>query len=174
MLPIELLLEKVRALATKYGLALDQDAFNLALASQRTNFPMILAELFPEIATGHFLEQGKSPASYYPQLFGEYVATTQGEFELEELDFDSDDDWQSMLISFEFKGEPVEILVECIDNSDWFTPDFVVALNQFALKHLTGCWVDFYDDCDWCTSLYVPLAAAAEFQALQPENDEGL
>lgn len=167
MSSIEALLASVRSLALKYQLAFNQAEFDLALAKRRSNFPMILADLFPECAVGHLLEQGKAPQNYYPELFFDYVATTQGEFEPQELDFDSDDEWASMIISFEFRGAEAEIRVADVDDSDWFTPSFVAALNQFALDHLAGRWVDFYDDCDWCTSLYVPLAAVAEFEALR-------
>ena len=161
------MLERIRSLALKHGLTLDQSEFDLALAKRRSNFPMLLADLFPQCAVGHLLEQGKAPQNYYPELFFGYVATTQGEFEPQELDFDSDDGWASMLIRFEFLGADREIRVADIDDSDWFTPSFVAALNQFACEHLNGRWVDFYDDCDWCTSLYVPVAAMAEFVALR-------
>ena len=36
------MLERIRSLALKHGLTLDQSEFDLALAKRRSNFPMLL------------------------------------------------------------------------------------------------------------------------------------
>ena len=55
------MLERIRSLALKHGLTLDQSEFDLALAKRRSNFPMLLADLFPQCAVGHLLGTSKNP-----------------------------------------------------------------------------------------------------------------
>ena len=170
----EQFIESVQQLAAQYGLVFDPRPSQELAAARLSYFPLLLEKLLPGAAYGHLLEQGTSPSSYYPELFDGYLDTTRGELEPQELDFDSDDGWESLLIYFEFEGVEHQIRVEGVGDSDWFSPDFVIALNRFAEGHLSGRWVAFYDQCDWCTSVYVPALAYAEFKALSDELEKRL
>jgi hypothetical protein len=164
--PKEDFIERAQALAVKHNLSVNVAALN-SFGPVEEDLSRWLLRLFAGRAAGHLMEQGESPSGFYPVLFNEYVRLTQGEFSPTALDFDSKDDWESMIIRFEFGGRSQKILVKEVEDSDWFTPEFVVALNKFAAKHLSGRWVDFYDDSDWCTSLYVPVSAYADFLQLR-------
>lgn len=166
------LIESVQQLAAKYGLTFDPSPSQTVKKASLSYFPFLLEELLPGAAYGHLLEQGTRPSCYYPNLFYGYLDTTRGEFDPQELDFDTDDDWESLLICFVFEGVEHRIRVEDVNRSDWFSSDFVVALNSFAEGHLSGRWVDFYDECDWCTSVYVPAEAYDEFKALSEELEK--
>lgn len=158
-------IDRAQALAVKHNLSVNLAALN-SFDPVEEDLTRWLLRLFVDRAVGHLMEQGEAPSGFYPALFNEYVRLTQGEFIPTALDFDSKDDWESMIIRFEFRDKPHKIVVKEVEDSDWFTPEFVVALNKFAAKHLSGRWVDFYDDSDWCTSLYVPAAAYADFLQL--------
>jgi hypothetical protein len=170
--PVDEFIASIERLASQYGMAFDAQASNEPAAKRLSYFPILLDRLLPDSAFGHLLEQGTSPSNFYPSLFDAYLDTTRGEFEPEELYFDSDDDWESLLIRFIFGGSEYEIRVEDVNDSDWFSSDFVVALNRFAEAHLSGRWVDFYDSCDWCTSVYVPAGAYGEFRALSDQLEK--
>lgn len=170
----EQFIKSVEHLAGQYGLTFNKESLQEPAAKRLSYFPLLLEKLLPGAAYGHLLEQGKSPSSYYPDLFDGYLDTTAGEFDPQELDFDSDDDWESMLIRFARAGIEHELRVDDVNDSDWFSADFVEALNRFAEKHLTGRWVAFYDQCDWCTSVYVPAAAYEAFKRLSNDLESRL
>jgi hypothetical protein len=128
----------------------------------------ILSVLLPEISASHTMEQGEAPSGFYPRLLEAYSSITQGDFNPLHVKVDSDDEWESLILQFECMGVARSIKVSGVDDSDYFTPDFVVALNGFAdTVGLSGRWIDFYDGDDGCTSVYVPLGAVGDFRELK-------
>jgi hypothetical protein len=128
----------------------------------------ILSVLLPEISASHAMEQGEAPSGFYPRLLEAYSSITQGDFNPLHVEVDSDDEWESLILQFECMGVARSIKVSGVDDSDYFTPDFVVALNGFAgIVGLSGRWIDFYDGDDGCTSVYVPLGAVGDFRELK-------
>ncbi len=160
------LIEKTLEIARKYNLPLEpaeQASFN---PEQEPYFEW-LERLLPLNAVGHAMEQGQAPSGFYPELFERYAAITQGEFEPEHVNVDSEDDWETLLIEFTHAGKKIKILVDEVEDSDWFTPNFVVALNDFAKRYLRGRWFDLYDDDDACVSMYLPAEAYADYLELK-------
>lgn len=160
------LVDRTIYLIKKYGLeyeSAEQGGFN----STKEPYFQWLQRLLPISAICHSMEQGQHPFSFYPELFERYVAATQGEFQPKEVRFDSEDDWETVLIEFDFKGRLISLVIDGVENSDWFSPGFVVALNDFAQANLRGRWLDMYDNDDACVSIYIPAAAYSEFSELR-------
>lgn len=166
---VEQLIGQVVRLAGEHGLDLSPEALEGEHVGSLACFPNLLGGIFSECSVGHFLEQGGPPQDYYPGLFYEYVASARGELDPQDVEINSDDAWESLRIHFALDGIQYEIHVEGVDNSDWFSPDFVAAMNLFAETKLSGRWVDFYDQEDWCTSLYVPAVAYTDFCAVRDQ-----
>lgn len=160
------LIDKTLELIKKYNLAFTPAELGGFDPAQEPCFQWI-ERLLPMNAVGHAMEQGQAPSSFYPDLFERYVAVTQGEFSPENLSFDSKDNWETLLIEFEYAGKPIRLVVDGVDDSDQFTPNFVLALDGFAKHHLQGRWLDMYDDDDACVSIYLPAVAYVEFLELR-------
>ncbi|MGY4534582.1 hypothetical protein ACVW0Y_003723 [Pseudomonas sp. TE3786] len=160
------MLKRAAALAEQYQLPID--AQWLAAPDLEQTAPHHVHQLFGPRSCNHNMEQGSSPSWYYPQLLQEYAAASGGELEISDVESDSDDGWDSALLLFKLGGKKQRIRVKGVEDSDWFSPEFVKALNRAAKRwELPGRWVDFYDRDDGCTSVYVPAEAEAAFIKLR-------
>jgi len=128
----------------------------------------IVDALLPQRTVSHVIEQGEAPSGIYPNMLERYALVTNGEFRPENIEVDSDDDWESAELAFDFLGKRHEFVVRDVDDSDYFSPAFVPALNRFAKKvDMSGRWVAFYNGDDACSSIYVPVRAYINFRSLK-------
>jgi len=161
------LAERLSRLARKYGLSVrgEIDPKNEGFIPDCC---YVVETLFPERTASHTLEQGEAPSGIYPRMLEFYAAATSGEFIPERIEADSDDDWDSVELAFDFCGKRHTFLVRDVEDSDYFSPSFVAALNRLAKKiGLSGRWVAFYNGDDACSSLYVPVEAYTDFRKLK-------
>lgn len=161
------LVERLKILAEKYGLEIRKDIDPQA-ADFIPDTACIVAALFPQRTISHTIEQGEAPSGIYPNMLKRYALVSNGEFRPENIDVDSDDNWESAELAFSFRGERHKFVVRDVDDSDYFSSAFVPALNRFAKKvDFSGRWVAFYNGDDTCSSIYVPLEAYIHFRKLK-------
>lgn len=164
---------RLNQLAEKYGLTIKE-----GIDPQDEDFipdvSYVVEALFPERTASHTMEQGEAPSGIYPRMLELYAAATSGEFIPEHIEADSDDDWDSVELAFDFSGKRHTFLVRDVEDSDYFSPSFVPALNRLAKKvGLSGRWVAFYNGDDACSSLYVPVEAYPDFRKLRATYSRG-
>ena len=166
------LADRLKALAEKYGLAVGD------IDPQAEDFipdaAYIVEVLFPLRTVSHAIELGEAPSGLYPNMLERYAVVTSGEFTPEHIKADSDDDWESVELAFDFRGKCQRFVVRDVDDSDYFSPAFVPALNRLAKKlDIPGRWVAFYNGDDACSSLYVPVEAYTPFRKLKAAYSRG-
>lgn len=161
------LTDRLKVLAEKYKLAIGA-GFNLQAEGFIPDAAYIVEVLFPLRTVSHAIEQGEAPSAIYPNMLERYAVVTNGEFAPENIEADSDDDWESVELMFDFRGKRYRFVVKDVEDSDYFSPAFVPALNRFAKKAaISGRWVAFYNGDDACSSIYVPLEAYSAFRKLK-------
>jgi len=167
------LLRAVQELSDAPGRGIDTAALAAArqpLAPQDDQYPeacLHLQSLFPRRTAAHTQELGEAPLGAYPRLLAGYAVASGGDFAPQGIEADSDDGWDTLTLEFMLGGKAQRFKVSGVADSDWFTADFVKALNRFAKRAgLPGRWVDFHGN-DACTSIYVPEAAHTRFKALK-------
>lgn len=168
------LLRALNELSTAHGLGIDTAALAAARqppAQGNDNlYPeacLHLQTLFAQRTVAHTQELGEAPRGAYPRLLAKYAGASGGDFAPQGIEADSDDGWDTLTLEFTLGGKVQGFKVSGVADSDWFTADFVKALNRFAKRAgLPGRWVDFHGD-DACTSIYVPEAAHTRFKALK-------
>lgn len=167
------LLKALQELSDAHGLGIDAAALAAArqpLAPQDDQYPEAcqhLQALFAHRMAAHTQELGESPQGAYPRLLADYAVASGGDFAPLDIEADSDDGWDTLTLEFKLGDKAQRFKVSGVADSDWFTADFVKALNRFAKRAgLPGRWVDFHGD-DACTSIYVPEAAHTRFKALK-------
>ncbi|WP_448680761.1 hypothetical protein [Pseudomonas nicosulfuronedens] len=162
------LFQELSALSGKYDMGVSDWVMGPSQRKFREAASFYIPGFFPGRSARHTCELGESPSGAYPQLLNLYAAMTAGEFSPQNVSADSDDDWESLWLAFESNGKRHRFRVLEVENSDWFSSQFVSGLNRFAARAgLCGRWVNFYDGDDSCSSLYVPAPAARRFQALK-------
>lgn len=162
------LLEALKALSDQYCLGIDSAALATAERPHPEDASFYLHALFPQRTVSHTEELGEAPEGAYPRLLAAYAAATNGEFDPQSIAATSDDDWDSLSLVFRNNNKEQRFKVNGVEDSDWFIPDFVQALNRYAERqNLSGRWVDFHNGDDECTSIYVPETAQAHFKDLK-------
>ncbi len=162
------LLKALQSLSDEHELGMDAGALAAAEQPYSQDASFYMQTLFPHRTASHTEEQGEAPSGAYPRLLVAYAEASGGAFEPQDIEADSDDGWESLTLMFHHGGKKQRIKVNGVEDSDWFTPDFVKALNRFAKRAgLPGRWVDFHNGDDACTSIHVPEAAQARFKALK-------
>lgn len=174
------LCKALQTLSDEHVLGMDAGALTAAARPHPNDASFYLETLFPKRTARHAEEQGEAPSGAYPRLLALYAKASGGAFDPQDIEADSDDGWNSLTLIFRHLGKKQRIKVSGVEDSDWFAPDFVKALNRFAKRiALPGRWVDFHNGDDACTSIYVPEAAQSRFKALKKkystpsEEDEG-
>ncbi len=161
-------LKALQALSDEHGLGIDTPALKTTLQPHPQDASFYLQMLFAHRTVSHSEEQGEDPIGAYPRLLLAYAEASGGSFAPSHIEAESDDGWDSLTLEFHHAGKKQRIKVNGVEDSDWFTDDFVKALNRFAKReNLPGRWVDFHNGDDACTSIYVPEAAQARFKALR-------
>jgi hypothetical protein len=158
---------RLKVLAERHGLEIGED-----IDPQSEEFipdaTYIVDVLFPQRTVSHAIEQGEAPSDIYPNMLERYALVSNGEFRPENIEVDSDDGWESAELAFDFRGERHKFVVRNINDSDYFSPAFVPALNRFAKRvDILGRWVAFYNGDDSCSSIYVPVTAYIHFRKLK-------
>lgn len=162
------LFRDLQSLSGEYGLGMGNQFLEPNEREFHEAASFYISSLLPGRSARHNCELGEAPSCAYPQLLTLYAAATESEFSPQNANADSDDDWESLWLSFESNGIRHRFRVSEVEDSDWFTSQFVAGLNRFAARvGLSGRWVDFYDGDDSCTSLYVPTQAVRRFKALR-------
>lgn len=154
--------QQLHALAERYGLEFDSSSE--CDDEDEESVSELIFKWFPDRVVCHAIEQGQPPRSLYEDMLVRYSYVTSNEFTPLEIDVDSDDDWESVLVEFKHAGKQYSFQLSDVCDSDYFSFDFVIALNA-AAEHmnLSGRWVCFYDGEDGCSSIYVPYTAYGEF-----------
>jgi hypothetical protein len=161
-------LKALQTLSDEHGLGIDTAALAATQQAHSQDASFYLQTLFAHRTVSHNEEQGEDPIGAYPRLLLAYAEASGGSFAPSNIETDSDDGWDSLTLGFQHAGKKQRIKVNGVEDSDWFTGDFVKALNRFAKRaNLPGRWVDFHNGDDACTSIYVPEAAQARFKALR-------
>lgn len=162
-------LKALQALSDEHGLQMNAAALTAAQQEGHPNDAAFYLEtLFAQRTASHTEEQGEAPSGAYPRLLLSYAQASGGAFEPLDIEADSEDDWDSVILRFRHAGKKQRFRVNGVEDSDWFADDFVPALNRFAKRiGLPGRWVDFHNGDDACTSIYVPEAAQTRFRALR-------
>ena len=162
------LLKALQSLSDEHGLGMDAAPLAAAEQPHPQDASFYLQTLFPHRTASHAEELGEAPGGAYPRLLAAYAQASGGAFDPQSIEADSDDGWDSLTLEFRHAGRKQRFKVGDVEDSDWFAPAFVKALNRFAKRAgLPGRWVDFHNGDDACTSIYVPEAAQARFKALK-------
>lgn len=173
------LLKALQVLSDEYVLGMESAALAEAEQPHPQDASFYVQTLFPHRTASHAEELGEAPSGAYPRLLAAYAEASGGVFVPQDIEADSDDSWDSLTLVFHHASRKQRFKVSGVEDSDWFAPDFVKALNRFAKRAgLTGRWVDFHNGDDNCTSIFVPEAAHTRFKALKKKysaavKDEG-
>lgn len=144
------LLRALQELSHAHGLGIDTAALAAArqpLAPQDDQYTeacLHLQALFPRRTAAHTQELGEAPQGAYPRLLAGYAVASGGDFVPLSIEADYDDGWDTLTLEFQLGGKAQRFKVSGVADSDWFTADFLKALNRFARRAgLPGRWVDF-------------------------------
>ncbi len=161
-------LKALQVLSDEHELGMDAPALSAAQQPHPQDASFYLQALFAHRTVSHTEEQGEAPIGAYPRLLLAYAEASGGVFEPSHVEANSEDGWDSLTLTFRHADKKQRIKVSGVEHSDWFSDDFVKALNRFAKRaNFLGRWVDFHNGDNACTSIYVPEAAHTRFKALR-------
>lgn len=160
-------LSALEKLSEEHNLDIDLNALAEAEKPYPNDSSFYLNAVFPHRSVSHVEELGEAASTAYPSLLERYAEASLGDFQPKNIELNADG-WGDIELCFLLNGKKSRFKLSIEEDSDWFSDNFVKALNRFAKKiNLAGRWVDFHNGDDACTSIYVPEAAQSRFKSLR-------
>jgi hypothetical protein len=165
-------LDKLIDWAEKYQLTIDSDEIKSYSVNNKFDFDncLVAALSDSEEVLFSFGEQGIPAEEYLPSLVQSYFSLIK-EGDINLLSVESEDDWDSAEVTFEYNGEIKTLLIPDVDASDWVPPSLSKVMFEFSKENCEARLYTINGE-DPFIALYIPDTAISDLIHIRSQFPE--